>query len=63
VTRTRPRVERSVPPLEAAGPPVAQAPTLPPAQPVGALDAAVYGLALVILAASLLGLWWLFGGG
>jgi hypothetical protein len=39
-----------------------QAPTLPPAQAAGALDVAVYGLALLILAASLVGLWWLFGG-
>jgi pSer/pThr/pTyr-binding forkhead associated (FHA) protein len=62
VTRTTPRVEVVGPAEPSAPPPVMQAPTLPPAQAAGALDVAVYGLALLILVASLVGLWWLFGG-
>ncbi|MFM2419615.1 MAG: hypothetical protein RL385_4338, partial [Pseudomonadota bacterium] len=60
VTRTRTqRVHEAAASADAAPSPVVQAPTLPPSKPAGVLDVAVYALALAILSASMLGLWWL----
>jgi pSer/pThr/pTyr-binding forkhead associated (FHA) protein len=59
------RTQRDSAPEPASTPPdapVAPAPSIQPAEPTGRLaDLLVYGLALAVLSASLLGLFWLFG--